>query len=94
MPEFYLPIPENPDLTWAHGGLERWVVNGIKPGDFLCALLRNDLKGAFDRADERSVRNLRELVMYCYRHLPTACWGSAELFDAWKGIEAKADAQA
>ena len=33
------------------GGLERWIDHHIEPGDFLCAVLENDLKEACGRAD-------------------------------------------
>jgi large subunit ribosomal protein L9 len=34
------------------GGLRRYIENGIGPGDFLWAVLTNDLRGAIERADE------------------------------------------
>ena len=66
------------------GGIVRWIVNGIPPGDFLTAVLSNDLKGACERADDT---NQHLLFIYCnffYNYAPSQCWGSPEKVLAWK----------
>jgi len=64
--------------------LHRWTERRIRPGGFLSAVLRNDLKEACARADAESAENLHAIVSYCYQHLPAMCWGSDERFEAWR----------
>lgn len=63
--------------------VERWVLHGIEPGDFLCAVLQNDLKEACIRADENNQKCLFGYVKFLYGWSPEGCWGSREKFVAW-----------
>lgn len=47
-------LSEHPDIDACDsaGGLRRWVYQGLPPGGFMSALLRNDLTKAFRRADD------------------------------------------
>lgn len=65
------------------GGITRWIENGIQPGDFLWAVITNDLKDAVGRADDENLRNLPAYVSYFYNEAPAACWGSPEKAAAW-----------
>lgn len=65
------------------GGVERYIEHGIPPGDFLTAVLCNDLCGAVGRADDENVKLLDVYVRYFYSHAPHQCWGSHERFRAW-----------
>jgi hypothetical protein len=65
------------------GGLRRYVEHGIIPGDFLEAVLRNDLRGACERADEENRVNLPAYVGWLYNEAPGGCWGSSAKVDAW-----------
>ena len=65
------------------GGLRRYIENGIKPGSFLCAVLRNDLCEAVLRADDVNRRALWQFVAFLYDYAPIPAWGSPEKFDAW-----------
>ena len=67
-----------------HGGLIRWVENGIVPGGFLCGLLTNDLREAVLRADNENVDLLADYVRYLYNNTPSGCWGSVEKFNTWQ----------
>ena len=68
-----------------HGALVRWIEHGLAPGDFLTAILSNDLRGACERADDTNRHFLFEYVFWLYNHAPAACWGSPERFRAWRG---------
>jgi hypothetical protein len=68
------------------GGLERWVERGIPPGDFLCAVIRNDLRGACERADDTNIRNLAAYIAWFYNRAPSGCWGSEADFEYWKRL--------
>ena len=65
------------------GAFDRWVSHGIHPGGFVTAVLENDLKGAFGRADAINLAHLQEIVMYCYWEIPSTCWGSPEKVATW-----------
>lgn len=73
LPDEYYPIRD--DL---YGALERYLNHGINPGSFLTAVLENDLKEAFGRADIMNSANLKNIVGYIYNHLPSNSWGSKE----------------
>ena len=78
--EFYIP---------AHmmGGLSRYVEHGIAPGDFLCAVITNDLFAAVQHADHENAANLPAYAAWFYNEAPSACYGCREAMDRW--IEAK-----
>lgn len=65
------------------GGVERYIERGIEPGDFLSAVIRNNLKEAVGRADDENANLLAVYVRYFYSHAPYQCWGSPERFKAW-----------
>jgi hypothetical protein len=65
------------------GGLERWIEHGIPPGDFLWAVLTNDLREAIGRADDTNIHALPAYVAYLYNAAPSQCWGSQERCIAW-----------
>ncbi len=69
---------------YMHGGLRRWIEDGITPGGFLCAVLENDLKEAVARADAINLQNLPNYIRYLYNYAPRGCWGSPENVEAWK----------
>lgn len=70
---------------WAALSIQRWVDYGITPGDFLTAVLNNDLREAIFRADENSLENITHIVAYLYNCVPSVCWGSIEKVNNWKG---------
>ena len=63
--------------------LDRYVKDRIPPGDFLTAVLKNDLTEACGRADVFNRVNLHMIVEYAYNFMPSACWGSPEKVKAW-----------
>jgi len=63
--------------------LKRYAEHKIMTGDFLKAVLENDLQMAFARADEDNVKDMLQIVRYCYNDLPSECWGSKEKVEAW-----------
>ena len=65
------------------GGIERWIKNGILPGDFLTAVLNNDLKEACGRADDVNRRCLFNYIDFFYNYAPSQCWGSPAKVAAW-----------
>lgn len=66
-----------------HGAIQRYLENGIPPGDFLTAVICNDLTEACSRADDENRHLLFEYVKFFYCYAPTGSWGSKDNFEAW-----------
>ena len=71
-------IPE-----YMHDGVIRYIVNHIAPGDFLEAVISNDLREAVARADSENREALVHWVIWFYNHAPSACWGSTKRLKQW-----------
>lgn len=66
-----------------HDCIRNYVMDGIEPGSFLAALLRNDLMEAFGRADESNARAMRGWATFLYNYVPMECRGSTSAIRAW-----------
>ena len=64
-------------------GLIRYRENGVPPGDFLRAVLSNDLMEAFGRADEHNRAALFDICQFVHNDMPLRCYGSREKYEAW-----------
>lgn len=64
-------------------GIVRYIERGIPPGHFLTAVICNDLKGAFQRADDENTALMRNYVSFFYNYAPGDCWGSKQEMDDW-----------
>ena len=71
-------VPEH-----TRGGIARYIVDHREPGDFLEAVLCNDLKNSIANADDMNRANLNAIVFFLYNEAPGACWGSREVYEAW-----------
>jgi len=71
-------IPE-----YMHAGIERYIVQRIKPGSFLTAVLSNDLRKAVEQADGLNITLLPDYVKFFYNYTPSGCWGSAAKVEEW-----------
>lgn len=77
--EFYeYDLPEN-----TKGALERYILRGIPTGGFLDAVLSNDLRGSFARADIENREALYQIVMWLHNYAPSGCHGSKERVTDW-----------
>ena len=65
------------------GGLIRYVDEGVQPGGFWLAVLKNDLADACARADENNKYLIYDFVYVLYNYCPSECWGSPEKVDRW-----------
>ena len=74
----YSGIPEH-----MRDGTKRYIESGIPPGSFLEAVICNDLRGAFMRADHINVEAMKDWAMFFYNDVPGNCHGSPEVYDAW-----------
>lgn len=66
-----------------HGAVQRYMTHGISPGGFLYAVLSNDLKGAFGKADDTNSYYLHQWVEYVVWDLPALAQGSPERVQTW-----------
>ena len=64
-------------------GLIRYVVDHLQPGDFLSAVICNDLAGAVERADAENLPLLKTYVAWFYNVPPAICNGSHKAMTAW-----------
>ena len=74
--------------------LTRYVEHRVPPGDFLEAVLSNDLRESFGSADENNLTAMCEIVAYCLNNIPTTCWGSPERVREWLNPAPKASEEA
>lgn len=65
------------------GGLKRYFENRIPPGDFLMAVLQNDLRGSCMRADSVNRYKLFDYLNWLYNEAPMGSWGSPENVKNW-----------
>jgi hypothetical protein len=65
------------------GGIQRYIEKHIRPGDFLSAVICNDLKEAVILADTENMENLPAYVAFFHDYTPYACWGSEKDFQSW-----------
>lgn len=70
-----------PDITLQT--IERYVQRGVYTGDFLQAVISNDLREAVGRADDGNLRALHEIVKVFYNYCPGQCWGNREAYKNW-----------
>lgn len=63
--------------------IDRWVEVACPTGSFVEAVLENNLKEAFGRADHENIAAMPHIVAYCYNRIPQACWGSRENVSEW-----------
>lgn len=73
---FHIPI-------YMVGAIERYINQGIPPGDFLTAIICNDLKESVARADDENMANLPAYVAWFYNEAPVLAWGSRERMQTW-----------
>ncbi len=64
-------------------GLKRYVEDGCPVGDFLQAVIANDLIESLNRADYNSTAAIASIASFVYNELPETCWGSRAVYRAW-----------
>jgi hypothetical protein len=76
----YTTLPNRDNME---PGLRRYFERGIQTGDFLHALLSNDLRRTFERADDTNTPLVRDLVRWLYKEAPARAWGSETAVRDW-----------
>lgn len=60
---------------------------GKKPGQFVSAVISNQLMQAFARADEETQKAMPQIVKFICNQMPIGCYGSVNNFQEWKGVD-------
>lgn len=74
------------------GGLALWIELGIRPTDFLVAVLSANLHMARDLADDNNRPRLSDHTEWLRKYAPPGCWGSPAVWTEWR--ERRAEARA
>lgn len=64
-------------------GLIYYVLDHRPVGQFLTAVLSNDLMGAAAHADPFNLSALHRYARFLYNHAPSGCYGSREKVEEW-----------
>ncbi len=63
--------------------VNRYIQDGDPPGDFLTAVICNNLREAVGKADDHNTANLPAYIAYLYNEAPPGSWGSLEKMRDW-----------
>lgn len=74
----YSLLPEH-----IQGGMKRYIERGIIPGDFLQAVIKNNLKESFFCADDVNAKRMRDIILFMHNEAPSQCWGDKAKLQAW-----------
>lgn len=67
-----------------HDPIARYVASGeLEPDDFLEAILENNLREAFSRADDDNIGNVGAFLGFFHNYAPSVCWGSPARVKDW-----------
>lgn len=66
-----------------HEGLIAYIMSGRQTGQFLRAVLENDLVEACKRADDNVKYQLYDVVFFLYNYTPIGCWGGPSNYAYW-----------
>lgn len=75
-------------------GINLYIHQRIKPGDFLTAVIQNDLQGAVFSADRENLANLPAYAGYFFSQAPSRSYGSPEIMKDWLAEFSKKGASA
>ena len=70
-----------PDYTIQ--ALHRYIYKRVQTGDFLYAVLSNDLFRAAGKADENNKKAFWDILIFIYNEIPSPAWGSKEKVEKW-----------
>lgn len=70
-------------VSYMVDGVKNYIEKGREPGCFLQAVLKNDLRGAVEKADHNNKAALTDWVHALYNNAPWQCWGSPAAYKVW-----------
>ena len=59
--------------------LKSYIEDGTPPGDFLYAVMSNNLIEAFSHADDKNFWSMQAIAVWIYNNAPAACRGEANI---------------
>jgi hypothetical protein len=65
------------------GGMEKYLFSRVPPGDFMRAVLENDLVESVQRADPTNRLLLRQWAQFLLGDVPREAWGSHRKVNLW-----------
>ena len=68
---------------YMHEAIREYVNHHEQPGHFLQAVIKNNLREAVSRADDRNSYALKGWVGLMYNYCPSPCWGSEMAYKEW-----------
>lgn len=68
--------------------IRTYIDHGVDPGNFLSAVICNNLKEAVGRADDADMAALPAFVAFFYNEAPSACWGSLDKMTKYMAAKA------
>lgn len=71
--------------------IDNYGENHLMPGDFVLAVVENDLTKTLHFADEKSFAAIKSIWGYCHRALPVQSWGNANLVESWLTFAGKGE---
>lgn len=69
-------------------GARLYVEHGVRPGDFLTAVICNNFAEAFSRADDVNLDYMQEWARWLWTEAPAMCWGSPQKVKEWCDLHA------
>lgn len=68
--------------------LIRWIEVGRNkpPGGFISALLSNNLREVFMRADDFNLPNIHYITQWMFNHMPPGSYGEKGVLKSWEGL--------
>ncbi len=69
--------------AYMHYGVVSYVEDGAPVGDFLEAIISNNLVSSFAAADGDNVLCIRAYADLLYNHFPSGSWGSRDAYKEW-----------
>ena len=78
----------NYDLLPEHirGAVQRYIEHHIPPGDFLQAVISNNLEESFGRADDININRMSDIINFFHNEASYQCWGSPKKMEEWLRI--------
>ena len=84
-PDWLEPLHKFPPALMP--GIVRHVIAGGRVGDFLTAVLNNDLMDALGKADLGNRAGMFDITCFIHNHTPNLCHGSPAKVKAWQAEE-------
>ena len=79
-PPDYAKVPGSDRMTES---VKHYLEHGYHPGNFLTAVITNDLRGAIAHADDDNAAVMRDWVRFFYNEVQGNAWGSVEIMTDW-----------